>query len=149
MLHEPVGDAFKLFFMRVKAEELICKLLIELEKREEKSLYALNIRDIETIYKIKEQILKYPETPPLIMELAVSAGMSPTKLKRLFKQIFGDSIFSYYQHFRIKQAAVLLKEKNLSVATVGYILGFTNLSHFSKIFKEHTGTTPKKYAMKR
>ncbi|GHV55343.1 AraC family transcriptional regulator [Bacteroidia bacterium] len=143
---EPVGEIFEPVFLRIKAEELVCRLLMELEKRDEKRLYPLNIQDIQTIYKMKEQMLAHPETPPVISELAVCANMSPSKLKRLFKQIFGNSIFSYYQEFRMKEAARLLKEGKLSVSDVGYQLGFTNLSHFSKVFKEHTGMKPKQYS---
>jgi AraC-like DNA-binding protein len=146
ILTEAVGEAFELFFLRIKAEELICRLLMELEKREEKHLYSLNIHDIQTIYKVKEQMLEHLETPPVIKDLAVGANMSPSKLKRLFKQIFGDSIFSYYQEFRMKDAARLLKEEKLSVSDVGYQLGFINLSHFSKVFKEHIGMKPKQYS---
>lgn len=143
---EPVGETFELFFLRVKAEELICRLLMELEKRDEKYLYPLNSRDIQTIYKVKEQMLAHLENPPTIRELAVRAGMSPTKLKRLFSQIFGNSIFSYYQEFRIKEAARLLKEEKLSVSDAGYRLGFTNLSHFSRVFEQHMGFKPKRYS---
>jgi AraC-like DNA-binding protein len=147
MVSEFVNETFELFFLRIKAEELICRLLMELEKREDKHLYALNTQDIATVYKVREQMLQHLDTPPLIRELAVNAAMSPTKLKRLFKQIFGDSIFSYYQQFRMKEAALLLKQKKLSVSQVGYELGFTNLSHFSKTFTEHIGMKPKQYAM--
>jgi AraC-like DNA-binding protein len=146
IITEPVDDAFELFFLRVKAEELICRLLMELEKRDEKHLYALNIHDIQAIYKVKEQMLGHPETPPVISELAACAGMSASKLKRLFRQIFGNSIFSYYQAFRMKEAARLLKEEKLSVSEAGYRLGFTNLSHFSRVFQEHLGMKPKQYS---
>ena len=142
----PIDDTFELFFLRIKAEELICRLLMELEKRDEKHLYPLNARDIQTIYKIKEQMLEHIETPPVIKELAVSANMSQSKLKRLFKQIFGNSIFSYYQEFRMKEAARLLKDEKLSVSDVGYSLGFTNLSHFSRVFEKIIGLKPKKYS---
>ena len=147
IMTESVDEAFKLFFLRIKAEELVCKLLMELEKRDEKRLYALNIHDIQAIYKVKEKMLEQLGTPPIIRELAVSANMSPTKLKRLFKQIFGNSIFSYYQEFRMKEAARLLKDEKLSVSEVGYQLGFTNLSHFSMVFNEYAGMKPKKYSM--
>jgi len=147
IITESVDETFKLFFLRIKAEELICRLLMELEKRDEKHLYALNIHDIQTIYTVKEKMLEQLETPPVINDLAISANMSPTKLKRLFKQIFGNSIFSYYQEFRMKEAARLLKEEKLSVSEVGYQLGFTNLSHFSKVFQEHIGMKPKRYTM--
>lgn len=145
ILTESTNKTYELFFLRIKAEELICKLLIELEKRNEQHLYPLNTLDVQTIYKIKERILEHLNIPPVIYELSVYANMSPTKLKRLFRQIFGDSIFSYYQSARMKQAARLLKEGKLSVADVGYQLGFTNLSHFAKVFKEHTGMKPKQY----
>jgi AraC-like DNA-binding protein len=147
IMTESVNRTFKLFFLRIKAEELICKLLIELEKREEKYLYSLNAYDIQAIYKVKELMLEHLGVPPIINELAIFANMSPTKLKRLFKQIFGNSIFSYYQEFRMKEAARLLKEEQLSVSEVGYQLGFTNLSHFSKVFQEHIGIKPKKYSL--
>lgn len=146
IIAEPVNEIFKLFFLRIKAEELICRLLMELEKRDTKQLYALNSHDIQTIYKVKEQMLEHLESPPVIRELAVSACMSPTKLKRLFKQIFGKSIFYYYQEFRMKEAAFLLKDEKLSVSDVGFRLGFTNLSHFSKVFAAHTGMKPKQYS---
>jgi len=141
-----VDEAFELFFLRIKSEELICRLLMELEQRDERQLYALNNQDIQTIYKVKAQMLEQLEKVPVINELAVRANMSPSKLKRIFKQIFGNSIFSYYQEFRMKEAARLLKEERLSVSEVGYHLGFTNLSHFSKVFKVHIGMKPKQYS---
>ena len=147
ILTEPVDKNFQLFFLRVKAEELICRLLMELDKRDEKHLFALNNRDIQTIYMVRDQMLKCPEMPPVINELAVYAGMSPTKLKRLFKQIFGNSIFNYYQQFRMQKAALLLKEGKLSVSEVGYKMGFVNLSHFSRVFEQHIGIKPKRYSL--
>lgn len=145
MMTEAVNTTFKRYFIRIKTEELVCRLLMELEKREEKQIYALNSHDTKSIYQIKERILHHLDTPPVIKELAISVHMSPSKLKRLFKQIFGNSIFNYYQDFRMKEAARLLKEEKLSVSEVGYQLGFTNLSHFSRIFKKHIGMNPKQY----
>ena len=119
---------------------------MELEKRDEQHLYALNSRDVQTLYQVKEQILQHVDKPPVISELALFATMSPTKLKRLFKQVFGNSIFSYYQAFRMQEAARLLREEKLAVSEVGYRLGFTNLSHFSKVFNEQMGMNPKQYS---
>jgi AraC-like DNA-binding protein len=146
ILTETVDETFQLFFLKIKAEELICRLLMELDKRGEKQLYPLNDQDIQTIYKLKDNMLTRLDTPPVIAELAVDCGMSPSKLKRLFKQIFGYSLFNYYQQFRMKEAARLLKEEKLPVSATGYRLGFTNLSHFSRVFKEHHGMKPKQYS---
>lgn len=138
--------ALELFFLRVKAEELICCLLMALVRRNDSQFYTLENRDIQIIYQLKEQMLERLDIPPTISDLALQASMSPTKLKRLFKQIFGTSIFSYYQRFRIQEAARQLSTGNRSVSEVGHQLGFTNLSHFSRIFEEHLGIKPKKYS---
>ncbi len=147
ILSEPVNPTFELFFLKIKAEELVCRLLMELQKRDKQPVYALNSRDIQAIYQARERLLNHLNTPPLINQLSVDAGMSPTKLKRLFKQIFGNSIFSYYQNARMQEAARLLREEKLSVSEVGYRLGFTNLSHFSRVFEEHIGIKPKRYSL--
>ncbi|MDQ0640267.1 AraC-like DNA-binding protein [Pedobacter sp. W3I1] len=146
MLTESIDEPFKSFFLKVKSEELVCRLLVELEKRDEKTVYALNRQDIETIYKVRELIIGRLQIPPVIKELSFIAGMSPTKLKRIFKQVFGNSIFKYYQYFRMKEASRLLTEEKISVTSVGHDLGFTNLSHFSKVFEEHTGMKPKQFS---
>jgi len=146
ILSESIDKTFELFFMRIKAEELICKLLITLKRRDEKRLYDLNPHDIQTLYQVKEKMLEHLGTPPVIGELAAQANMSPSKLKHLFRQIFGNSIFSYYQEHRMTEAARLLREKKLSISEVGYQMGFTNLSHFSKLFREHIGMKPKQYS---
>jgi AraC-like DNA-binding protein len=141
-----LDKGFELFYFRIKAEEMICRLLLEFKKRNDTHLYALNSLDVHTIYKLKNQMLNNLGTPPVIKELAINASMSVSKLKRLFKQIFGTSIFNYYQQFRMQEAARLLKEEKTTVSEVGYQLGFTNLSHFSKVFKQHIGMKPKQYS---
>lgn len=146
ILNERVTKAFQLFFLRVKAEELICRLLMELDKREEVQLYPLKEQDIQRLYQIKDQILSQLSVPPVIADLALQYAMSETKLKRLFRQVFGYSIFNYYQMFRMQEAARMLKAQDLSVAEIGYALGFSNLSHFSRVFKAYSGFNPKKYS---
>jgi len=71
------------------------------------------------------------------------SGLGLTKLKKLFSQIFGQSIHNYYQTMRMMQAASLLNQ--LSVSETGYKLGFTNLSHFSRLFEKHHQIKPKHY----
>jgi AraC-like DNA-binding protein len=83
---------------------------------------------------------------PSLPELAKLGGMSETKMKDLFRQVFGDSIYHYYQTARMEEAAYLLRYKNYSVTEAGYQLGFTNLSHFSRLFDRHHQQKPKKYS---
>ena len=70
--------------------------------------------------------------------------MSAPKLRYLFKQTFGQNVFAYYQTQRMHEVARLLREQHLSVAEVGYQVGFTNLSHFARVFQRYQDLTPNK-----
>jgi AraC-like DNA-binding protein len=145
IIQSDIPDSLSNFFFKIKAEELICLTLNELFKRENSTMHALNEIDVQKIYKVRDAVLNEINVPPVIKDLAEQIGMSESKFKRLFKQIFGDSFFSYYQKFRMKEATRLLKEKKMSVSEVGYNMGFTNLSHFAKVFEEHNGMKPKSF----
>jgi AraC-like DNA-binding protein len=146
IIHAALPESLQQFYFKIKAEELICLLFAELDKRESSHVQALNEQDLQRIYQIRDRMLSNLDAPPSIRDLAQKAGMSDSKLKRLFKQIFGESIFRYYQNFRMLEAARLLKTRAYSVSEVGMQMGFTNLSHFSRVFEEHLGVTPKKYS---
>jgi AraC-like DNA-binding protein len=147
IIENNIPESLHIFYFRLKAEELICLLFAELYKRKTTSLHALNEIDVQMIYLIRDNMFLHLDSPPVLAEMAESARMSVSKIKRLFKQIFGTSIFNYYQNFRMQEAARLLREKKLTVSEVGYQMGFTNLSHFSKVFEEHIGMKPKKYSL--
>ncbi|MCI1648562.1 MAG: AraC family transcriptional regulator [Bacteroides sp.] len=140
-----VPSNFISYFLSIKVDELICRLLVSLAGRQEQTIYPIHPNDLRKIYSVKDQILANLSNPPIIESLAKNACMSETKLKRLFKQVFGDSIFNYYEIRRIQKAAQLLKGGGQTVSSVGYTLGFTNLSHFSRIFERIIGVKPKAY----
>lgn len=149
IIQAEIRDSLSDFFFKIKAEELIYLTLKELFKRENPTTHALNQIDVQKIYKVRDLILTDINEPRVIKDLASQIGMSESKFKRLFKQIFGDSFFSYYQKFRMKEAARLLKENEMSVSQVGFSLGFSNLSHFAKVFEEHIGMKPKSFQKKK
>lgn len=134
------------FYYKLKCQELICQLLISLVSRDEKKVNSLNTADITMLYQVKERLLDNLEEAPSIEELAQFAGVSETKLKKIFKQVFGKTIFQYFQNFRMQEAARLLSEERLSVSEVGYQLGFSNLGHFTKVFEDVIGVKPKRYS---
>jgi AraC-like DNA-binding protein len=142
-----VPEQLQDFYCRVKAEELVCLFFAELIKRESRLSLPLHTEDVKKIYSVRDALLADISVPPSLPALARMAGMSESKMKRLFRQIFGNSIYNYYQHLRMKEAAYLIKEKKQSVSETGYRLGFTNLSHFTRLFEKHLGMKPKKYAL--
>ena len=146
LLRPPVPESLASLYYRLKCEELLCHTLTLLMQREAVPPSKLHLADLKALYAIKLRLQSSCDQAPAIAALAQEAGMSAPKLRKLFKQTFGQGIFAYYQAMRMQQAARLLQEKHLSVAEVGYQLGFTNLSHFARVFEQHFGLKPKKYS---
>lgn len=136
-------------YFRSKAEQLMYLLLVELLKRDQISIGAINNADIKTIYRVRNKILENIDEPPKLEDIVLFSGMSKSKLQVLFKQVFGNSIYNYYQSYRMRQAADMIREEHISVSEVGYRMGFSNMSHFTRMFERHIGVKPKKYATTR
>jgi AraC-like DNA-binding protein len=144
-VHAP--EALSDFYLKLRAEELIYLFFVELLKRENKHNYPINNTDVKKIYMIRNQIISDLSSPPNLSVLTNIGNMSESKMNRLFKQIFGYTIYNYYQLMRMQEAARLIKVERLTVSEVGYKMGFTNLSQFTRIFEQHVGMKPKKYSM--
>lgn len=79
-----------------------------------------------------------------VSRLAQACQLSPSGFRSLFKTYTGISPIDYIIDLKIKKAKILLSDKNLSVAEVAHMLGFNDLSYFSKFYKQHTGKLPSK-----
>ncbi|WDF53487.1 helix-turn-helix transcriptional regulator [Mucilaginibacter sp. KACC 22063] len=141
-----MSDDLSQFYMQIKVQELLYLLFKKLSARENIPHQNINNADAARLLHIRNEIISDLSTPPVLHELAQIAAMSETKLKQLFKQSFGDTIYNYYQRARMEEAAFLLKQGRRSVAEAGYELGFSNLSHFSRLFEKHYGLTPKRFS---
>ena len=74
-------------------------------------------------------------------------GLSLKKLKEGFKQIYGDSVFSFLFDYKMEYARKMLETGQHNVNEVGLKVGYSTSSHFISAFKKKYGTTPKKYLM--
>jgi AraC-like DNA-binding protein len=128
---------------QVRTQELIYLLFVAISSRRMGVSLSINEEDVKKLYQVRAIILADLSVPPHLPELARKIGMGLTKMKQLFRQAFGDSMYNYFQTERMNEAARLLK--NLSVSEVGYRVGFSNLSHFSRVFEKHHQIKPKRY----
>ena len=136
----------KSYYYKIKAMELLFYLFESLRKRGKSVHQKLSAQEIRSIYQVRDKILSSLSQPGSIAELKQIAGMNELKLRKIFKQVFGMGIYEYYQHFRMKEAARLLRDEKLTVSEAGNQMGFENLSHFSRMFEKHIGKKPKKYS---
>jgi AraC family transcriptional regulator len=104
--------------------------------------FLANEADREKIIKSREVLLQHIGEPLTIRELSRKVAINECYLKKGFKELFGTTIFDFYQSQRMEHAKYLLYDKGLSVTEVSSSLGYSSISHFSTAFKKHTGIKP-------
>lgn len=80
-----------------------------------------------------------------LSSLAEHFHKSEGYLCRYIKQETGYSLTHLLKKFRIKQAALMLRDTECSVEKIMLNVGYTDISYFYKTFKEHYGMTPSVY----
>jgi AraC family transcriptional regulator len=77
--------------------------------------------------------------------IAQHLGMSRYYFVRLFKQSMGTTPHQYVLQQRIERSKELLKQRRETIADIALACGFADQNHFSKQFRQLTGTTPKTF----
>ncbi|MWV47200.1 response regulator [Paenibacillus sp. HJL G12] len=76
--------------------------------------------------------------------------IQPRYLLKIFKEGLGMSVSDYIVETRIKKAKELLSSgRNLRLSSIAEMVGYSDLAHFSKTFKKHTGLSPSEYEVTR
>lgn len=99
-------------------------------------------------YKLKEVIDYIQENISKKLtqaELSSLVNMSPHYFASLFKQSMGMTPYQYVMKCRIEKAKLLLLKRDLTIVEICGEVGFQNQSHFTRIFRQHSKTTPKRF----
>ncbi len=116
------------------------------EERMEKIVMESN--DEKLMNRIMKVVNEHLSDPELSVEmLASEVGLSRVHVHRKLKELTNLSARDFIKNIRMQQAAALLSgDKKLTISEVAYATGYTNLSHFSSVFRERYGMSPKEYA---
>ena len=122
--------------------DLIKKITYDFMLLLENQHYKLNFPVVdEAIIYIKRNI--YSEV--FVSDVADELGVSVQYLSSIFKKITGKNIKYFIQNEKIKEAEFLLVNTDLSIHKISVDLGYSNQSHFTKVFKELSGMTPSSF----
>lgn len=100
----------------------------------------------DELERITEQIAKNYSSPTFSVEqLAKEAGVSTTKIPALLKHKYSMNFKQYLNMVRVTEAKRLLLETDHQIVTIAHSVGYNNIPHFNRTFKQHTGLSPKKY----
>ncbi len=98
--------------------------------------------DEERIRMAGDILMQQMESPPTISTLAAQVGVSSTRLKKGFKQVFGASIGQFLLQHRMTRARELIVNRQIDVTQAAFSVGYSNVSHFIRYYKKMFGVTP-------
>ncbi|WP_233589436.1 helix-turn-helix domain-containing protein [Flavobacterium bomense] len=85
-----------------------------------------------------------------LKKISSDLEINPSYLSREFSKYFGDLNFGdYVRKLRIEKAIFLIQNSTYSLTEIAYMTGFSDQSHFTRIFKIHTGKNPSSYRKKK
>jgi len=146
LLNHTYTDTLENIFINAQTQILLLYsmdcMLGEKEETTFNCKFLANEADREKIIKAREILLQHIGEPITIKALSRKVAINECYLKKGFKEIFGTTIFDFYQSQRMEHAKYLLYDKGLSVTEVSLLLGYSSISHFSTAFKKHTGIKP-------
>lgn len=114
------------------------------DQREEKDPQIMRRSDVEKVKKAVKIINEDYVRENLSVEyLAKEVGTNINKLQEGFKYMFDLTVNKYMQQVKLEKAKELLINSEKNISEIVNIIGLTNRSYFSKIFREKYGVSPK------
>jgi AraC family transcriptional regulator, transcriptional activator of the genes for pyochelin and ferripyochelin receptors len=103
---------------------------------------AIGKADLGGIYYARDILLRSLYRPPSLAELSRQICLNEFKLKKYFRQVFGQSVFAFVQEERLKRAKQLIFEGEKNISAIAYELGYAHPQHFQRAFKQRFDVTP-------
>lgn len=109
---------------------------------------ALNLEDkfhSDALYNAIEYMRRRYKEKITLEEVSAYVHFTPTYFSKIFKKEMDKNFSDFLNEVRVEQAKKLLRNSNMQIVDIAAYTGFTDQSYFNKVFKKHTGVTPKKY----
>lgn len=129
-------------FSQSCAESYVRLILVELYRFAPTAFPAGRHRIPPALIEIQRYLDEHFTENLSISEVSAQFYVSPTTLRRLFREFVGCSPKQYILLSRLSLARALLESEGLSIAAVAEKCGFADASHFIRCFKARYGATP-------
>lgn len=131
-------------YFKLKIQELLLFLyMIDVRSENQRAQYMPP--QVEVVKEIHKKLTADLRERPTIEELSKEYLINTSTLKETFKGIYGMPIATYMKMYRIKQAAVLLRQTQDTVADIALRVGYVNQSKFATAFREIMKISPTEY----
>lgn len=109
------------------------------------NLSGINDTMNETVKLVADYIDKNYYEPLSLSVLSKLFLVESSYLSRAFRQDIGDNLMLYIAKKRIEKAIQLIKEGELSLTDISYLVGYDEYSYFNRVFRKVTGKSPSEY----
>jgi AraC-like DNA-binding protein len=106
---------------------------------------AADLEELRRLRRARDRMDREYAQPLDVPALARTALMSASHFARRFREVYGETPYSYLMTRRIERAKALLRTGDLSVTDVCFAVGCSSLGSFSARFTELVGLTPSAY----
>ncbi|NHF59164.1 helix-turn-helix transcriptional regulator [Flavobacteriaceae bacterium TP-CH-4] len=139
-------SSFRKSFLHGKTLQILSLFFDKIQNRgKHLQLGVSSYNDVSRLFELMIYVDKNLGEELKVSFLTKKIGFSESKLQNLCKAVYGKSLLKEITERRMIRALDLFAENGDSVSTVGYKLGYTNMSHFSKAFKKIHGFLPSEY----
>lgn len=129
----------------VRAHVLICELVSQAVSVVYKSSFFSGNVYPEWFVDILDKIHSPEYCACTASDVYQLSSFSPPVIIAYFKKFTGKTVNEYLRTTKINRACDFLKKSDIPIIELSNMLGYTSLSHFSRVFKAHTGMTPGAY----
>lgn len=139
-----VPEGIQMAYFKLKIQDLLLFLcMVDVRSENQRAQYMPP--QVEVVKKIHKKLTANLKERPTIEELSKEYLINTSTLKETFKGIYGMPIATYMKTYRIKQAAVLLRQTQDTVADIAQQVGYINQSKFATTFREIMKISPTEY----
>lgn len=143
LIHCAYEGAVRNMFFKSKVLELLALFFGQVALQEKQGdAVRLSLKEQVVIARAREFLLSRMADPPDLSSIARHVGINDTKLKRLFKDAYGQSPYAYLRGERMVAAREMMTVKGLNVSQAAANVGYSNVSHFISAFTRHYGVRP-------
>ena len=126
-------------------DALLRCFLIRLTQAMSLSQSGSDVRHLEPMNELRRQIYEDPSRAWTVEAMAKAVRFSPSYFQKLYKNIFNTACMTDVIYARIEKAKELLMQTALTAREISALCGYQNETHFSRQFKQFTGTAPQEY----
>ncbi|KPQ05204.1 MAG: AraC family protein [Rhodobacteraceae bacterium HLUCCA12] len=142
ILHQRgLSDAARAPMLRALALQIACQVARGLHAQAPANLsrYARHMQAFEALVR------NHLRDGWTLRDYAAALSLTPTHLNRISRAVSGQSAGRFVESRQFHEACRLLAYTQMSIAEVGYALGFDDPAYFSRAFRRQTGETPSRY----